>query len=143
MNNDMDAQFLCKDCSRFNQCQYYDRRKGDSYICKYFHLAETYGVTNGDVMRVLFPNCVQNENRNWVGTNIDGYTTFSTVWWNATYKKECIKTLPTVEKESCRCNTCKNNDDELSGECYECVKGIFDHYEKENKTEVENGRTND
>jgi hypothetical protein len=27
------------------------------------------------------------------------------------------------------CNTCKNSDDELSGECYECIKGIFDHYE--------------
>ena len=27
------------------------------------------------------------------------------------------------------CNTCKNNDDEFSGECYECIKGIFDHYE--------------
>lgn len=40
--------------------------------------------------------------------------------------------------EKIRCNTCKNNDDELSGECYECVKGIFDHYEEENKTEVEN-----
>lgn len=31
--------------------------------------------------------------------------------------------------EKMRCNTCKNNDDELSGECYECIKGIFDHYE--------------
>ena len=39
MKNDKDAQFLCKDCVRFNQCQYYDRRKGDSYICKYFHLS--------------------------------------------------------------------------------------------------------
>ncbi len=31
--------------------------------------------------------------------------------------------------EKIRCNICKNNDDELSGECYECLKGIFDHYE--------------
>lgn len=30
---------------------------------------------------------------------------------------------------TCKCYTCKNNDDELSGECYECIKGIFDHYE--------------
>lgn len=29
------------------------------------------------------------------------------------------------------CNTCKNSDDEFSGECYECLKGIFDHYEPE------------
>lgn len=41
MNNDMDAQFLCKDCSRFNLCRYYDRRKENSYICKYFHLNNT------------------------------------------------------------------------------------------------------
>ena len=38
MDKDMDAQFLCKNCERFNLCQYYDRRKEDSYICKYFHL---------------------------------------------------------------------------------------------------------
>jgi len=35
--------------------------------------------------------------------------------------------------EKIRCNTCKNNDDELSGECYECIKGIFDHYEAESE----------
>ena len=40
MKKDIDAQFLCKDCARFNQCRYYDRRKEDSYICKYFHLTE-------------------------------------------------------------------------------------------------------
>lgn len=28
-----------------------------------------------------------------------------------------------------RCDTCQNNTDELSGECYECVKGIEDWYE--------------
>ena len=41
MKNDIDAQFLCKDCSRYSQCQYYHNRKEDSYICKYFefHLA--------------------------------------------------------------------------------------------------------
>lgn len=34
------------------------------------------------------------------------------------------------KEEKIRCNTCKNNDDgECSGECYECIKGIFDHYE--------------
>lgn len=37
--------------------------------------------------------------------------------------------LPEEEKKSCI--TCKNSDDEFSGECYECVKGIFDHYEPE------------
>jgi hypothetical protein len=34
---DMDAQFLCNDCARYNLCEYYHRRKKDSYICKYFH----------------------------------------------------------------------------------------------------------
>ena len=37
--------------------------------------------------------------------------------------------LPEGEKKSC--NTCKNNDDEFSGECYECVKNIQNHYEPE------------
>lgn len=43
---------------------------------------------------------------------------------------ECIKVLPSVENKGDKsCNTCKNNDDELSGECYECVKNIQNHYE--------------
>ena len=91
MNNDKDAQFLCKDCARFNQCQYYDRRKEDSYICKYFHLTETYGMTNGDVIKILFPNCVRKAYTTWVCTNIDDYTSFSYEWWTAPYKKEVIK----------------------------------------------------
>jgi hypothetical protein len=41
-----------------------------------------------------------------------------------------------AEKKSCRCNTCKNNDDELSGECYECVKNIQNHYEPKENEEV-------
>lgn len=28
------------------------------------------------------------------------------------------------------CDTCKNKDDELSGECYACLKGIRNYYEK-------------
>lgn len=55
MNKDMDAQFLCKDCARYNLCEYYHKRKKDSYICKYFHLSETYGMTNGEVIQALFP----------------------------------------------------------------------------------------
>ena len=39
-----------------------------------------------------------------------------------------IATLPSVEKGK-SCSTCKNSDDEFSGECYECIKGISDHYE--------------
>lgn len=32
------VQFLCKDCERFNSCNYYHNRMENSYICKYFHL---------------------------------------------------------------------------------------------------------
>ena len=39
-----------------------------------------------------------------------------------------ISELSGDNKQS-RCNTCQNNTDELSGECYECVKGIEDWYE--------------
>lgn len=38
MKRDIDVQFLCKDCERYNSCEYYHNRKKDSYICKYFHL---------------------------------------------------------------------------------------------------------
>ena len=38
MIKDIDAQFLCKDCERYNLCEYYHNRKEESYICKYFHL---------------------------------------------------------------------------------------------------------
>ena len=37
MDKDIDVQFLCKDCARYNLCEYYHKRKKDSYICKYFH----------------------------------------------------------------------------------------------------------
>lgn len=40
MKKNIDAQFLCKDCERYNLCKYYDKRKKDSYICKYFHLPD-------------------------------------------------------------------------------------------------------
>lgn len=33
------------------------------------------------------------------------------------------------DNKQSRCNNCQNNTDELSGECYECVKGIEDWYE--------------
>lgn len=33
------------------------------------------------------------------------------------------------DNKQSRCNNCQNNTDELSGECYDCVKGIEDWYE--------------
>lgn len=90
MNNDMDAQFLCKDCARFNLCQYYDRRKEDSYICKYFHLTETYGMTNGEVLCILFPNMhyTLSDKSPRVVTTIGVASSFDLEWWNAPYKKD-------------------------------------------------------
>lgn len=41
------------------------------------------------------------------------------------------------ESKQSRCNNCLNNTDELSGECYECVKGIKDNYIEELKGENE------
>lgn len=38
MKNNMNVQFLCKDCENYNKCEYYYGRFGSSYICKYFHL---------------------------------------------------------------------------------------------------------
>ncbi len=87
MKNDKDAQFLCKDCAGFGQCEYYDRRKGDSYICKYFRLTDTCEMTNGDVLKILFPNCILNIDSGYVNTSIDKMTAFSTEWWNAPYTK--------------------------------------------------------
>ena len=48
-----------------------------------------------------------------------------------TYCPNCGADMREPKREKIRCNTCKNNDDEFSGECYECLKGIFDHYEPE------------
>lgn len=87
MKNDMDAQFLCKDCAGFGQCEYYDRRKGDSYICKYFRLTETYAVTNGDVLKVLYPNLRYIIQNGRVVTTIGVASSFDLNWWNAPYKK--------------------------------------------------------
>lgn len=42
--------------------------------------------------------------------------------------RSVVSGLKEDNKQS-RCNNCQNNTDELSGECYECVKGIEDWYE--------------
>ena len=68
-------------------------------------------------------------------------------WRDGENKKECSTCKSDNSLENClgcieyehwelkgdnkqsRCNSCQNNTDELSGECYECVKGIEDWYE--------------
>ena len=83
MKNDIDAQFLCKDCARFNQCKYYDRRNEDSYICKYFHLTETYKASNGDVLLGLFDGLVIHDD-----PAMKKYTIPMTYdFWDAPYEK--------------------------------------------------------
>lgn len=55
--------------------------------------------------------------------------------------KDLMEILANIGKEDMRgksCNTCKNDGDEFSGECYECVKNIQNHYEPE---EVNNDNT--
>lgn len=49
-----------------------------------------------------------------------------------------ISELKGDNKYTSRCNSCQNNTDELSGECYECVKGIEDWYEPVSKLKGEN-----
>lgn len=44
--------------------------------------------TNGDVIKVLFPNAKVVETNTVVGIGIDGTTTFNKDWWNAPYKAE-------------------------------------------------------
>lgn len=40
MDKDIDVQFLCEDCARYDLCEYYHKRKKNSCICKYFHIDE-------------------------------------------------------------------------------------------------------
>ena len=46
---------------------------------------------------------------------------------------EILASIGKADMSGKSCSTCKNNDDEFSGECYECLKGIFDHYEAESE----------
>ena len=39
-NETEDIVYRCKDCSKYNLCQYYYRRKEKSQICQYFELPE-------------------------------------------------------------------------------------------------------
>ena len=46
------------------------------------------GLTNGEVMQTVFPNCLINKTDNWVNIHIDTLTPFSREWWNAPYNIE-------------------------------------------------------
>lgn len=46
------------------------------------------GMTNGEVMKAVFPNCYMGiDDDEWIVTNIDGRTMFQPEWWNAPYQK--------------------------------------------------------
>ena len=40
------------------------------------------------------------------------------------------------DPENKNCLTCIYNDDDYSGECYECIKGIADHYNPKDKIQI-------
>lgn len=78
MRNDSDAQFLCMDCERYNSCNYYDGRKMDAYICKYFHLPEWENnqMTPDERMDMILKECskhpeVYNKVSNWLYKKLD------------------------------------------------------------------------
>lgn len=87
MNKDMDAQFLCKDCARYNLCKYYDRRKEDSYICKYFHLSENQNKCGDLISRQAVENITWEE---------PSYTDPLNV---LTEVREKVRALPSVENK--------------------------------------------
>ena len=64
MKNNINVQFLCKDCKWYGSCKYYHNRKEDSYICKNFNLLE------------------QRTGR-WIPVGYDGYADGNPVydWW--------------------------------------------------------------
>ena len=46
------------------------------------------GMTNGEVIQALFPNCVMNVDEDgWFITNLDGDSSFTPEWWNSPYQK--------------------------------------------------------
>lgn len=88
----LDQQFVCKDCTRFDKCKYYHNRQEGSQICKYFHLFPD-NATNGDIIKAMFPNAdiwiVEEEK--YVCVSFEGMyaiKTFTLDWWNAPYRRE-------------------------------------------------------
>lgn len=56
-----DIVYRCKDCSKYNLCNYYHRRKETSQICHYFELRER--KTGKWIDRTICSNC------NWFARN--------------------------------------------------------------------------
>ena len=44
-------------------------------------------ATNGDVIKAMFPDCLQEEDEVYFATNLDIETVFRKNWWNAPYQK--------------------------------------------------------
>lgn len=45
------------------------------------------GMTNGEVIQTVFPNCKVKIGNDYVDTDIDTITAFTHEWWNASYQK--------------------------------------------------------
>ena len=91
-------------------------------------VVEEHEVTKEDLDEALFVMLNPTFDSNWTDVKIQEAIELVRLAYKNGYR------LREADKES-RCNNCQNNTDELSGECYECVKGIEDWYEpiEENK----------
>lgn len=74
-NETEDIVYRCKDCSKYNLCYYYHRRKETSQICHYFELPERkagkWEVKYTGANRILFWHCSCCDwlNLNWTPHN--------------------------------------------------------------------------
>jgi len=60
------------------------KKENGDFVC---HVPKR--MTNGEVMKAVFPNCyIGIDDDEWIVTNIDGRTMFQPEWWDAPYKAE-------------------------------------------------------
>lgn len=102
-NKDIDAQFLCKDCTRYNLCEYYHRRRKDSYICKYFHLSVTPQEPKiGHWIGTRRVGCGFGEYKEYIVPIKDGIVT------DSCHCSECGEWLTGSDEYECYGNYCPN-----------------------------------
>ena len=57
MNKDIGVQFVCRNCERYESCNYYYNRKEESFICKYFHLPNILDKIRNDIQSLRDCSC--------------------------------------------------------------------------------------